>query len=71
MIVYDKYSFNTKREIDPNGFLRVEMSNITKSQVRPYLGREIPDHEKFNLDPNKVYNVLCPKEELEKALEEK
>ena len=67
MIVYDKYSFNTQREIDPNGFLRVEMSNITKSQVRPYLGREIPDHEKFNLDPNKVYNVLCPKEELEKA----
>lgn len=67
MIVYDKYSFNTQREIDPNGFLRVAMSNITKSQVRPYLGREIPDHEKFNLDPNKVYNVLCPKEELEKA----
>lgn len=67
MIVYDKYSFNTQREIDPNGFLRVEMSNITKSQVRPYLGREIPDYEKFNLDPNKVYNVLCPKEELEKA----
>ena len=67
MIVYDKYSFNTNREIDPNGFLRVEMSNITKAQIRPYLGREIPSYKDFNLDPNKVYNVLCPKEELEKA----
>lgn len=67
MIVYDKYSFNTSREIDPNGFLRVEMSNITKAQIRPYLGREIPSYKDFNLDPNKIYNVLCPKEELEKA----
>lgn len=67
MIVYDKYSLNSSREIDPNGFLRVSMSNITKSQVRPYLGREIPDHEKFNLDPNKIYNVLCSEEELKKA----
>lgn len=68
MIVYDKYSFNTSREIDPvNGYLRVTMSNISKAQIRPYLGREIPEYERFNLDPNKIYNVLCPKEELEKA----
>lgn len=67
-MIYDSNILASRREIDPvNGFLRVSMSNITKSQVRPYLGREIPDHEKFNLDPNKVYNVLCPKEELEKA----
>lgn len=67
MIVYDNYSFNSSREIDANGFLRVSMSNISKAQIRPYLGREIPGFRDFNLDPNKVYNVLCPADELEKA----
>lgn len=67
MIVYDNYSFNSSREIDANGFLRVSMSNISKSQIRPYLGREIPGFRDFNLDPNKVYNVLCPEDELKKA----
>lgn len=43
------------------------MSNISKSQIRPYLGREIPGFRDFNLDPNKVYNVLCPEDELRKA----
>ncbi|MBO7691111.1 MAG: DUF2213 domain-containing protein, partial [Methanobrevibacter sp.] len=67
-MIFDSNVLTSKRELDTvNGFLRVSMSNITKEQVRPYLGIEIPDHEKFNLDPNKVYNVLCPKEELEKA----
>lgn len=68
MIVYDKNIFGSSREIDSNGFLRVEMSNITKSQVRAYLGREIPDWRDFNLDPEKIYNVLCPEEELIKAV---
>ena len=67
MIVYDNYSFNTSREIDSNGYLRVSMSNISKTQVRPYLGREIPNYKDFELDPNKIYNVLCPEDELRKA----
>lgn len=67
MIVYDNYSVNTSREIDQNGYLRVSMSNISKAQIRPYLGREIPGYRNFELDPNKIYNVLCPEEELEKA----
>lgn len=67
-MIFDSSVLPSKREIDPvNGFLRVEMSNITKAQVRNYLGREIPSYKEFNLDPNKIYNVLCPKEELEKA----
>ena len=67
-MIFDSNVLTSRRELDPvNGFLRVSMSNITKSQIRPYLGREIPDHEKFNLNPNKIYNVLCPKDELEKA----
>lgn len=66
-LVYDKYFLDTQREIDANGYLRVTASNITKSQIRPYLGREIPNWQGFNLDANKIYNVLCPAEELQKA----
>lgn len=69
MIVFDKNTFGSKREIDEaNGFLRVEECNISKCQVRPYLGKEIPNWREFGLEPDKIYNVYCPKEELKKAV---
>lgn len=70
MIVYDKNVFGSNREIDDtNGYLRVSECNITKAQVRPYKGEEIPCWRDFNLDPEKIYNVVCLPEELEKAAE--
>lgn len=69
MIVYDKNTFGSNREIDEvNGYLRVDECNISKCQVRPYLGREIPNWREFGLEADKIYNVYCPKEELEKAI---
>lgn len=68
MIVYDKNTFASNRDIDANGYLRVEECNISKCQLRPYLGKEIPNWREFGLEPNKIYNVYCPKEELEKAV---
>lgn len=69
MIVFDKNTFGSKREIDEaNGYLRVEECNISKCQVRPYLGREIPNWREFDLEPDKIYNVYCPREELKKAV---
>ena len=68
MIVFDKNTFGSNRELDSNGFLRVDECNISKCQVRPYLGREIPNWREFGLEPDKIYNVYCPKEELEKAI---
>ena len=69
MIVYDKNIFtDSKREIDSNGYLRVDMSNITKTQVAPYLGREIPNWKEFGLESDKIYYVLRPEEELKKAV---
>lgn len=68
MIVYDKNTFGSNREIDEvNGYLRVDECNISKCQVRPYLGREIPNWREFDLEPDKIYNVYCPREELKKA----
>jgi len=68
MITYDKNIFGSNREIDDNGYLRVEENNITKSTVNPYLGREIPHYKDFGLEADKIYYVLRPEEELKKAV---
>lgn len=54
---------NSNREKDTNGFLHVANCHCTKVQIAQYLGQEIsPD-----LEPDKVYNVFRPEEELGKA----
>lgn len=54
---------NSNREKDANGFLHVANCHCTKVQIAQYLGQEIsPD-----LEPDKVYNVFRPEEELKKA----
>ena len=68
-IVFDKVSFkDSVRTIDDNGFLHVAISNITKEQVAPYLGSEIPDFERLGLKPDSIYKVYRPAEELKKAV---
>lgn len=69
MLVYDKNVFSSEREIDPNGFLKVGSSNITRVQVAGYLGKEIPNYKEFELEPDKIYYVLRPEAELKKAAE--
>ena len=68
-IVFDKVSFkDSVRSIDDNGFLHVAISNITKEQVAPYMGHEIPNYERLGLKPDEIYNVYRPAEELKKAV---
>lgn len=57
----------SQRRIDENGFLHVEKCHITKEQVVPYYGREIPGWRDLNLDPEKIYHVYRPGDELAKA----
>ena len=52
------------RSFDDNGNLHVEVSHLTKAQVRPYRGSEIPQWERHGLDPMKVYYGYCSPEEL-------
>lgn len=68
-LVYDKRSVKTEsvRCVDENGFMHVEISNISKAVVNPYYGKEIPNHDLLGLEPERVYWVLRPAEELEKA----
>jgi hypothetical protein len=43
----------TARTKDKNGFLHVKDCRISKANVCPYLGREIPGSEALGLDPTK------------------
>ena len=52
------------RKFDDNGNMHVAFSHLTKAQVRPYYGNEIPGWERLGLDPVKVYKGYCPAEEL-------
>ena len=57
----------TARRTDADGRLHVAVSNISKANVCPYLGREIPNNVALGLDPNRVYNLLRDPAELTKA----
>lgn len=50
----------SKRQMDWNGFMEVKDNPISKVGVYPYLGSEIPGAE----DPDRVYSVYRPAEEL-------
>lgn len=65
----DHFAFDraTVRRSDADGRLHVEVTNISKANVCPYLGKEIPDWEKLGLQPDKIYQLLRDPEELRKA----
>lgn len=54
----------TARSRDDNGNLRVALSHLTKVQVAPYHGYEIPNWEDYGLDPNRTYYGYRSAEEL-------
>ncbi|MGN8062793.1 DUF2213 domain-containing protein [Ralstonia sp. 22111] len=64
ILAFDKKSV---RNYDADGRLFIERSHISKAGVNPYWGREIPGWEELGLDPDRVYNVFRPPEELEKG----
>lgn len=47
------------REIDNNGYVTIQRNPISKAGVFPYSGKSLPGG-----DPDKIYNVLRPAEEL-------
>lgn len=47
-------SFRSK---DINGWLHIRDCRITKANICPYLGREIPGAQQMGLEPEKVYNL--------------
>lgn len=55
------------REKDRDGRLRVAKTNISKANVCPYKGSEIPGWKELGLEPNRIYQMLRDPEELRKA----
>jgi hypothetical protein len=55
------------RRKDADGHLHVEMTNISKANVCPYFGKEIPDSEALGLNPNRVYMLYRDPTELKAA----
>lgn len=64
-IAFDKQSV---RRDDEDGRLHVDVTNISKANVCPYLGSEIPDWENLGLEPDKIYYLYRDPHELERAV---
>ncbi|WP_027815216.1 DUF2213 domain-containing protein [Paraburkholderia bannensis] len=64
ILAFDKM---TVRRVDTDGRLFVKTSHITRADVNPYYGREIPTWDELGLDPDRVYQVFRPPEELQKG----
>ncbi|MDY6322529.1 MAG: DUF2213 domain-containing protein [Succinivibrio sp.] len=56
----------SKRTYDENGFLHVSISPLTRVQVAPYHGSEIPGWKELGLDPERIYKGYRSAEELAK-----
>lgn len=55
------------RTYDKDGRLHVARTHISKANVCPYYGREIPDYEQLGLDAGKQYRLYRDPDELAKA----
>lgn len=67
MLINDKNIFDSARTKDNNGYMHVDVSNLTKEQVVPYIGSTIPGYKELGLDPDKIYQIYRPGDEIEKA----
>ena len=64
LMAFDRQS---ARSIDADGRLHVSKTNISKANVCPYFGREIPNWQGLGLDGDKVYRLYRDPEELAKG----
>jgi len=65
IVAFDRNA--SARSIDHVGRMHVANCRISKANVSPYYGREIPNYKKLGLEPNKVYQLYRDPEELKKA----
>ena len=63
-LAFDRASVRT---IDGNGRLQIAKTNISKANVCPYYGREIPRYEELGLEPDRIYQLWRHPDELKKA----
>jgi len=62
------FDSKSERYYDADGRLHIKKSNISKAQVSPYYGYEIPDEDNIlKLDKNKIYHLLRDPQEMAAA----
>lgn len=59
----------TVRRRDVNGYMHVETSNISKANVCPYYGSEIPGWQEHGLEPDRIYQLYRDPDELARGAE--
>lgn len=64
ILANDRLPVESVRWTDRDGRLHVERSAVTRVQVAPYRGNEIPHWERLGLDPTKIYKGYRPESEL-------
>lgn len=64
ILAFDRASART---IDADGRLHVAVTHISKANVCPYAGKEIPGWQELGLDPERIYNLYRDPEELAKG----
>lgn len=57
--------FDSNRTKDEFGYLTVTNCILTGEDVANYYGYEVPNYQKYNLDPKKIYRVYRPRDEIE------
>lgn len=69
MTPLDKLAFDkgSVRNYDADGRLHVSKTPISKANVCPYYGQEIPGWESLGLEPTRIYRLLRDPVELERA----
>lgn len=55
------------RDVDLDGRMHVGVSNISKANVCPYRGKEIPGYEELGLDEDEIYHLYRDPDELARA----
>ena len=64
ILAFDRASL---RSFDRDGRMHVAMTPISKANICPYHGREIPDYGQLGLDADRVYQLLRDPDELKRA----
>jgi 8-oxo-dGTP pyrophosphatase MutT (NUDIX family) len=66
----DRLAFDrgSVRSYDHDGRLHISLTHISKANVCPYRGDEIPDSEALGLDPKRIYMLLRDPDELAKGV---
>lgn len=57
----------TVRHIDADGHLHITKCVLSAAGISPYWGREIPDHARLGLQPDRIYPVYRPADVLQRA----